>query len=77
MSQSDAAPPAAGGRKWFDLHTTRGWIETAGALVVVLGGMMGLYFQAFPRDEPKPQQQPLIFTIHVSGAGHRERPLGQ
>ena len=43
-------------RKWFDLKTTKGWIEAAGALVAVLGGAIGFYLQVFPKEPDKPDE---------------------
>jgi tetratricopeptide (TPR) repeat protein len=55
--------PAAG-RQWFDLTTTRGWIETAGALVTVIGSAIGIYLQLHPKKEA--DKKPEIGAITVS-----------
>ncbi len=58
-------------RKWFDLKTTKGWIEAAGALVAVLGGAIGFYLQVFPKEPDKQPTAAIAFNVpmNVQGSG--------
>jgi hypothetical protein len=78
LAQSPITPPVDGKRKWFDLQTTRGWIETVGALVTVLGSAVGIYLQVFPKEEPakKPETAGITFNAPVNMQGTGTNVVG-
>jgi hypothetical protein len=78
MAWSPVPPPADSKRKWFDLQTTRGWIETVGALVTVLGSAVGIYLQVFPKEEPakKPETAGITFNAPVNMQGTGTNVVG-
>jgi hypothetical protein len=78
VAQSPVTPPVDGKRKWFDLQTTRGWIETVGALVTVLGSAVGIYLQVFPKEEPakKPETAGITFNAPVNMQGTGTNVVG-
>jgi hypothetical protein len=68
MVKRPVGSPVKSNRKGFDLNTVRGWIETAGAAVAVIGAAVGVYLQLVPPKldtKPKPTENA---GINISGS---------
>ncbi len=52
MATRNNKPADITDRTMFDLQTTRGWIETVGVAVGVIGAVVTIYFQLFPAKPP-------------------------
>jgi len=59
---------SANSHHWFNLTTVRGWIETTGAGVGVIGACLGLYLQLFPPSPVSSVENPAPGT-NQSGPG--------
>ena len=52
MAKSKKRPTKTANRKWFDLKTARGWVETACALVGIIIAAVGVYLQHYSATQP-------------------------
>ena len=67
MAQQQGSQENSNSRKWFDFHTVRGWVETAGAAVAVFAAGVTVYLQLFPGNPPEQKAAPQPASVNISG----------